>query len=493
MMYRVMLVDDEYMILEGLKWIIPWQELGFEIVQTARSAQEALAYLADHEIDLLMTDITMPEMSGIELIATAQRRGGTFMSLILSGYQEFEYVKQGLELQVKNYLVKPVNREELLQSVKGIKEDLDARKQSVVQSQRYIESALIRWLNDELNEQEYEELMGQFTDIRSGNFTVVVMKGEAALLEAISAQLRGQPLQIRSTISQNKLTIIFKGSRQQVFVQVHEAERLLAGQGKIYLGETVPEWENVYESYEKVKQRRALEAFYKELLPQEQLQEPRVSAEELTFLSFNKALMIGDRQTILDELNHIFEQLVQVQASPTYVRYVVFLLFADIYRQYPELNPEEYEQFVERIRQSDDLAELAQLLQDLIEDLKGQNVIQHYSDSVQQALSMIEQRYQEELNLKLVADELHLHVAYLGQVFKKETQRSFSQVLNQVRTKQAQKLLLYTEKTISEIAEEVGFNNTNYFSKMFKKLNGITPKEFREQYKAGYAPVDSEQ
>lgn len=67
-MYRVMFVDDEYMILEGLKWIIPWQELGFEIVKTARSAQEALAFLETESIDVLLTDITMPEMSGIELI-----------------------------------------------------------------------------------------------------------------------------------------------------------------------------------------------------------------------------------------------------------------------------------------------------------------------------------------------------------------------------------------------------------------------------------------
>ena len=68
-MYRVMFVDDEYMILEGLKWIISWQELGFEIVKTARSAQEALAFLETESIDVLLTDITMPEMSGIELLA----------------------------------------------------------------------------------------------------------------------------------------------------------------------------------------------------------------------------------------------------------------------------------------------------------------------------------------------------------------------------------------------------------------------------------------
>ena len=82
-MYRVMFVDDEYMILEGLKWIIPWQELGFEIVKTARSAQEALAFLETESIDVLLTDITMPEMSGIELIEQAKKKGHQFISLTL--------------------------------------------------------------------------------------------------------------------------------------------------------------------------------------------------------------------------------------------------------------------------------------------------------------------------------------------------------------------------------------------------------------------------
>lgn len=127
-MYRVMFVDDEYMILEGLKWIIPWQELGFEIVKTARSAQEALAFLETESIDVLLTDITMPEMSGIELIEQAKKKGHQFISLILSGYQEFDYVKKGMALQVQDYLLKPVNKQELLANIQRIKTELDQQK-----------------------------------------------------------------------------------------------------------------------------------------------------------------------------------------------------------------------------------------------------------------------------------------------------------------------------------------------------------------------------
>ncbi len=235
---------------------------------------------------------------------------------------------------------------------------------------------------------------------------------------------------------------------------------------------------------------QAIETFYQEFLPNNQKEQMNRSAEDFTFLAFNQALMIGDMQTIQRELDAIFNQLSQQHATPEYVRYVVFLLFSDISRQYPTVLEENYEKIVEEIRASNNLNTLYALMQQVLAEVKNKPKIKKYSESVSQAVERIEQGYLEELNLKTVADELHLNPSYLGQIFKKETERSFSQYLNQVRTKHAQKLLLYTDDTINEISEKVGFNNTNYFSKMFKKLNGITPKEFREQYQSNYAGVE---
>ena len=90
-----MLVDDEYMILKGLQQLLPWNDLGFEIVQTARNAKMALDYLEDNKIDLLITDITMPDKTGIEMVETAYQLGYDFSTIILTGYQEFEYAKKG--------------------------------------------------------------------------------------------------------------------------------------------------------------------------------------------------------------------------------------------------------------------------------------------------------------------------------------------------------------------------------------------------------------
>ena len=103
---------------------------------------------------------------------------------------------------------------------------------------------------------------------------------------------------------------------------------------------------------------------------------------------------------------------------------------------------------------------------------------------------MIEEHYTQELTVKSAAEALHVSVVYLGQVFKKETELSFNQYVNFIRIKKAQQLLLHTRQTINEIADVIGYNNTNYFSKMFKKLNGLTPKEFREKYEQSYESLD---
>ena len=103
-MYKVMLVDDEYMILQGLKMIIDWESLGFEVAATAKTGQEALECLSKQKIDVMISDVNMPGMTGLELIETAKKDYPNLQTLILSGFQEFSYVKKAIELEAKAYL-----------------------------------------------------------------------------------------------------------------------------------------------------------------------------------------------------------------------------------------------------------------------------------------------------------------------------------------------------------------------------------------------------
>jgi two-component system response regulator YesN len=493
-LYKAMFVDDEYMILEGLKMIIPWEELGFEVVHTAKSASEALAYLETQPIDLLITDIRMPEMNGIDMIAQAQAKGTTFFSIILSGYQEFAFVKQGMQLGVRNYLVKPVNKVELYESVQAIAKELAQQQRMDEQTDLYRESSLLLWLNDELNESEYQLLLDQASRPIQPPYTVLQLTGTKETLTCGSQFFldKGQPLLLPERLGENQLLVIFTGERQQLWYALKELPTVLADDWQLIVSETITEWENVYKGYEKIKQVQSLQNFYPDLLINKQIIQVDIldRNEELPFLSFNKALTIGDTKTVQDELAKIFSRLESLQVDPEHVRYVAFLLFTDIYRQFPALTKENYDRIISQIRGSNTIQILRELFQEILQLAKDQPQQKRYSETVQKAVRMIEDNYTQELTVKSAAESLHVSVVYLGQLFKKETELSFNQYVNFIRIKKAQQLLLHTGKTINEIANAIGYNNTNYFSKMFKKLNGLTPKEFREKYEHGYESLD---
>lgn len=492
-MYKILAVDDEYMILEGLKFLLPWNDLGFEFVKTARTAMEALDYLADNHVDLVISDITMPEMTGIEMINTAQQQGKKFMSIFLSGYQEFDYVKEGIRLGVKDYLLKPVDKEELAEIVLKIKKELDELAQRQNQEHLIRENQLIRWINDELNESEFERLLLDFHISGKGPFTTLKIQGnQDELLSIIEfTQKFGQPLVISGGIQQhNQLLIIFIGKASALNTYLSNIRRKYEKSIQIYVGETIIDWENLYESYSRVSQLEEIRNFYPDLLPNfSNGIDSELVRDDFSFLSFNKSLMIGDTKTISQELDSIFERVVNQQVPPENARYITFLLFNDMFRQYPTISREVYEETIEKIRSSNTVYELKRLLEELLNGAAYQGEDTHFSSLTKSVIEIIQKNYREELTLKSVADQLHVNAVYLGQVFKKEIRYSFSQYLNQIRIKRAQYLLLNSNFNINEISEEIGYNNTNYFSKMFKKLNGITPKEFREEYKDGYTEL----
>ena len=124
-MYRVLLVDDEYMITEGLKVLIPFEKWNMQVVSTANDAETALAYIKDNPVDLVITDVNMPGMNGLQMIEQMKTSLPNAAFIILSGYQEFEYVKTALNLQVADYLVKPVDKVELAAILEKLKKEFD--------------------------------------------------------------------------------------------------------------------------------------------------------------------------------------------------------------------------------------------------------------------------------------------------------------------------------------------------------------------------------
>ncbi|VGY27950.1 two-component response regulator yesN [Streptococcus pyogenes] len=494
-MYKVLLVDDEYMILQGLTMIIDWQALGFEVVQTARSGKEALAYLTQYPVDVMISDVTMPGMTGLDLIEAAKTYHPQLQTLILSGYQEFSYVQKAMELETKGYLLKPVDKAELQAKMKQFKDCLDAQQAESIRQEAYHDSLLTLWLTDELSEKEFQQLSQGLPAAALTGFTVLYLDCQEwqAAIDAYFER-EGQPFYLKKEEDKKVYLAVLLGKTDQAKAFTYDLQkRFSRNMHQLILGETVDDWENVYESYNQVLKS----LFYNcEVSPIRAKDKSKIELPEsrLQFFAFNKALMIGDEPTILSKLEAIFDEMKTLNFSPEDVKHVSFLLFSDIYRQFPILDKMTYLSMVKTIHDSQSIDRILRELKKVL-DVTNQNNSpeKRYSDLVSETIDCIRKEYHQELTLKAIADRLHVNGVYLGQCFKNETERSFTQYLNHVRIQKAQQLLLYTNQSINEIAYKTGYNTNHYFIKMFKKLNGLSPKEFRDRYKDNYQAIKGDQ
>ncbi|KHD45953.1 response regulator transcription factor [Streptococcus hongkongensis] len=488
-MYKVLLVDDEYMILQGLQLIIDWQSLGFEVIGTAKSAKEALRLLSDIRVDLMISDVNMPEMTGLQLIEEATKLYPNLQTMILSGYQEFDFVKRAIELESRAYLLKPINKDELKEKLVTVKNTLDQHMIERKKQTGYDEYLVKQWLLDELSESDFEEHLANKYQLKNTSFTVLYID-YARELENLRSYFKQNMQELPLVITQDKKVFyaILVGNRLLIKSFVEDLQQTFqADLIQLILAETVTDWENVYDSYNQVQSH----LFYNKQVKGSAISHTIFPSSELQFLSFNKALMIGDKPTILSKLDAIFEEMAELGYSPEDVKHVSFLLFLDIYRKFPILDKTTYSAMLETIHTSKHIDRIQSELVRLLELTSQDNPPQkRFSELVSETISYITQSYSEDLSLKYVADKLHVNGVYLGQCFKNETEQSFAQYLNQVRIQKAQQLLLYTNHSISEIAFEIGYNTNHYFIKMFKKLNGLSPKEFRDCYRDNYYSIN---
>ncbi|MGM9903834.1 response regulator transcription factor [Enterococcus hirae] len=476
-MYNVLLVDDEYMILAGLKKIIDWNNLGFEVVATAENAMQGLATLEEKMIDLVITDVTMPEMNGIEFIEAAQKQHTNFEFMILSGYQEFDYLKGGIQLGAVNYLMKPVNKVELINSLKTVKQRLDHRNEQKNQQEIYQEILFSQWLNEELDELSEEELLEKLGD-----------KQRRILLAQLPRQTEKE---VNQWLMKRKEPFYYQRNygKLLLFVLLLEEETVPVfckfiectypeQEWLISIGEETMEPEKVPESYQQAKDNLQLHQFYGEKKHRVFYVDQGTAKEQsIDFSSFNRVLQSGQLEAAQQMLTSFFEQFQQAVMTPEDIRHFSFLLFMDIQRELIHLDDDEYLTGIQQINQAKSVQELHQLLLSLLKDQQNQK---KYSQNIEKVLAILHGQYNEPLTLKNVAENLHLNVMYLGQLFKKETKKSFSTYLNHLRMEKAKYLLIHSKQNINEISNEIGYNNTTYFSKLFKKIVGQSPTEYRD-------------
>lgn len=427
---KLMLVDDEYIIIEGLKKLIPCEELDLEIVHTAENAEQALDYLAENEVDIIITDISMPEMTGLEMIAKMRDLSPKTDYIVLSGYQEFDYARQAISLGVVDYLVKPVNRTAITERLK----ELSQRRNN-------------DWAWAE------KVLRGDFSGVTTEK--IKQYQSSPLFLSANLVEVEGAVCQVSSEVLS-----------QTVYLALWEQEPL--AQNFLVSQPFAFDKEDFIAFKEKVE-RKLFYANQVDFSEENKEDAYQILREKIATGNFSDFL------TALTEMTPVLEK----QSLPVYLSRQMFVqIMTEVYLYFNKFDFSQFRIVVDKINACVSLEEILNYVKEQVSELFQTHT---YSPHVSEVLRIVGQDYQQELTLKTMSDQLFLNTVYLGQIIKKETGHTFSELLNRQRIKVAQQLLITTDESVEEICFKVGYNNVGYFYKIFKRLCNDSPKLYREQ------------
>lgn len=426
-MYKVLLVDDEYMITEGLKRLIPFEKWDMEVVATANHADDALDYVREHPVDIVISDVNMPDKTGLEMIQEMKDLLPDAYYILLSGYQEFDYVKKAMNLSVVDYLVKPVDKVELGHLLEKIVTQLREKVQEPeILSQQLDEEAFLTHLTQK------ENWWIGLSKEKQGDFVI--------------------PYYVL-------------GQDWQIVLADQEFEGLL-----------VMPFEAPYQiNFEKWKRDVEKTLFYGSV---------NLDQSESLFSYYEpiyRVIIQGNLQQIIDELT-LLEKIVLENTPRVSITKQLFTQFVmDVFHLFEHLKADDMTDIVKNIHAITTFEDLVAYTKETLTSFFGQY---RMNENVVSVLEVIGRDYQKELSLKDISKDLFINPVYLGQLIKKETNSTFAELLNKQRIKAAQQLLLSTNDSIEDICYTVGYSNVGYFYKVFRKLCGKSPKAYRKQVEA---------
>ena len=426
-MYKVLLVDDEYMITEGLKRLIPFEKWDMEVVATANHADDALDYVREHPVDIVISDVNMPDKTGLEMIQEMKDLLPDAYYILLSGYQEFDYVKKAMNLSVVDYLVKPVDKVELGHLLEKI----------VTQLREKVQEPEI--LSQQLDEEAFKTHLSQKENWWIG----------------LSKEKQGDFV----------IPYYVLGQDWQIILADQEFEGLL-----------VMPFEAPYQiNFEKWKRDVEKTLFYGSV---------NLDQSESLFSYYEpiyRVIIQGNLQQIIEELT-LLEKIVLENTPRVSITKQLFTQFVmDVFHLFEHLKADDMTDIVKNIHAITTFEDLVAYTKETLTSFFGQY---RMNENVVSVLEVIGRDYKKELSLKDISKDLFINPVYLGQLIKKETNSTFAELLNKQRIKAAQQLLLSTNDSIEDICYTVGYSNVGYFYKVFRKLCGKSPKAYRKQVEA---------
>lgn len=536
-MLKVFLVEDETIIREGLRDIIPWQQYGFTLVGDASDGEQALPMIRKLKPDVLITDIKMPFMDGLALSNLVSKEFPNTKILIISGYDDFEYARQAIRIGVEQYLLKPITKAMLIKTLSEVQEK--------IQNEREQENYLEKFRSEM---QEYEQFSRRrfFEQIVAGQLSVKEIYEKAGELhipihaqcyniilysfryknERVNRVEDGQDAmtQIRDGLTQFFLmypeyllfrwnlttyAVLIRGDENQIqaltqrcveTIRLHMLPHEHEVSWHTAIGEPTLRLSGLQSCFDEVSRifsyRHLMSSRHiltKEVTQSFESGEDESSLKNLDMSKIDPGILNGFLQNgILEELddfvNEYVDGLCDAAASKLFCQYLVLnVRFTAI--SFAESLGYSQEEFLERTSGVQNIAQtltvqelkeyIRQMLSAALEFRESESKSQS-RNMIRQALEYIEENYADEnISLKEVAGYTNVSANYFSAVFSQEMRQTFVEYLTQKRMEKAKELLRRTDKRSAEIAAEVGYKDPHYFSFVFRKTQGCTPRDYR--------------
>ncbi|MNC04097.1 putative response regulatory protein [compost metagenome] len=502
-MYKVVLADDETIALEGLRTLTDWEELGFEICGACENGEEALTAVAECSPDLVITDIRMPGIDGLELIQRVrQLEMEQPVFIVLSGYGEFEYARTALRYGVRHYLLKPVVEAEWEKALAAISNELDMRvKQKMQQNMlanRLLPVAIVRMLEGQWAEPEEEiaEQMDRLDEAVSG-WTYIHVDGPKSNITEICRELAGPEGALFIDLPGDQAGLVVESSARAAEL----ARRIYAGlslsrngvKGTVSIGPSVQSLRELPVSYMVAAGAAARHYFYSEAggsidtstdarselnyyLPSAELTEELMSAVERL-----------QEQKASDKLSEMFRLFERNRTAPEVVQMTsidIMLKSTELVQEFGGTAEQWSDSFEFFKTKPKSLAALEDTLQVLLNSCM-EYIRQYKERGSEHPLIRVEcflkDNYFRPLTVKEIAEHFYLNPVYLGQAFIKKNGISILEYIHNLRIEQAKKRLIGTGETVRNIAENVGYVHYHHFLREFEKRTALKPVAFRNQ------------
>lgn len=494
-MIEMIIADDEPIITKGLKNIIGWKQLGIHIAGCYENGKDALHGILSQKADIALLDISMPEMSGIEVLKELRRIDVETKVIFISGFHEFEYARSALEYGAQGYLLKPVIKEELIGMIEKCVEELGGSNDNL------------------LKEQRIAETYGRLVDPEDTDYTLVL----------INILFQSKTPQERKLVEFSVISYIEK------YVEGHQLGVLFRKAKGNFIVFRESDTEIIWEHIKKINQglHDAIGYSIQGIIGpvMNSLGEiPQVYQECLEWAgyfffmqSWNKEILVVDtpvtlrkvtKEELMEALGNLMDSMIQQEyeqmlkqfkwyqdliailsnGSKEDACYYFCLGITEIGKRLDKLDISHEEMNTAKLlregRKAYDFLEMSEVYKKHVLNCYKSiqaSVDRNTNKDIQLAKKYINEHYKENLSLKILADVMCMNSYYFSSFFKKNSGMNFKDFLNEIRLERAVSLLISTDKRIIDIAAEVGFSDERSFSKAFRKKYAESPMTYKRK------------